>query len=118
MNDWTAVLKETREAIARYQRAGEALRGVVLAQAYVVVVEGLPLAFDIEDGEAINPRTADPHQATRFDLENAAHVARLVKNGNGTPGEVMHVRHAIVDAILEQEALLKTLEDHTPKASQ
>lgn len=117
MNDWINMIEETRQAIARYERAGEALRGVVLEQGYVVVCQGLTLAFDIEDGVAMNPRTADPQKATRFTLEDAALVAKLVKNGNGTAGEVVHVRHAIVDAILEQKELLAMLEAHTNKAS-
>lgn len=118
MNDWTNMIEQTREAIARYRRAGDALRGVMLGQGYVVVCQGLPLAFDIEDGVVKNPRPSEPQKATRFTLEDAAQVAKEVKNGNGTPGEVMHVRHAIVDAILEQQALLTTLEEHTPKAPQ
>lgn len=117
MNDWSNMIEQTREAIATYQRAGEALRGVMLGQGYVVVCQGLPLAFDIEAGMVKNPRPSEPQKATRFTLDDAARVAKEVKNGNGTQGEVMHVRHAIVDAILEQQSLLSLLESHTKKAA-
>lgn len=116
-NDWKAMLQQTQNAITSYELAAESLQGVLLGHPYVVQVEGIPLAFEIENGVVTKPSTSQPQLATRFTLEDAAIVAAQVKNGNGTAGEVVHVRHAIASAIAGQRELLALLEAHTNTTS-
>lgn len=117
MNEFTKMIAETREVIAEYERAADGLRNVLLGQGYIVCCQGLPLAFDIERRRVSNPRTCAPHLATRFTLDDAANVARDVKNGNDAPGEVVHVRHAIAHCLVEQRELLAQLESHVSKTT-
>lgn len=117
MNDWNKMLQQTKDAITSYELAAESLQGVLLGQGYIVRCQGLPLAFDIKAGVVSNPRTSQPQTATRFTLDDAARVAADVKNGNGTAGEVVHVRHAIVDSLVEQRELLALLEAHSKTTS-
>lgn len=117
MNDWNATLQATRNTIASYQLVADSLRGVLLGQGFIVLCQDIPLAFDIEDGCAVRPRSSQPQTATRFTRENAELVAAGVQNGNGMAGEVMHVRDAIEAALAEQRDLLALLEDHTNTAS-
>lgn len=90
---------------------------MLLGEGYVVLCQGLPLAFDIEHGVVTNPRVTAPQKATRFTLDDAARVAVQVKNGNGTHGEVVHVRHAVATALVGQRELLALLEANTKTQS-
>lgn len=77
---------------------------------YVVICETLPLAFDTGGGIVRNARHAKPWDATRFSQRDAFKVARNVRNGNDSVGEVHSVVHAIELEIKTLEALLATLE--------
>lgn len=109
MTDWNNMLEKTRAAVTGYEMALEALAGATLLQPYVICVEGLPLVFDLVEVEPLNPRPAPPQLATRFTLEDAARIARQVRNGNHAQGEVVHVRHAIATALANQRELLALL---------
>lgn len=111
------MLQQTKNAITSYELAAESLRGVLLGQGYIVQCQGIPLAFEIHNGVVSKPTTAQPQMATRFTLDDAAIVAAQVKNGNGTTGEVVHVRHAIASALFEQRELLALLQAHTETTS-
>lgn len=113
MNDWTAILAKTLATITGYEMALDALAGALLGQAFVVVCEDLPLAFDTVDGMAKAPRPVAPQLATRFSLDDAAQVACQVRNGNGMQGQVVHVRHAIAAALARQRELLAVLLENT-----
>jgi len=117
MTDWNNMLEKTRAAITGYEMTLDALFDAPLAEAYVVVCQGLPLAFDVVEGEATNPRPELPQLATRFTLDDAAEVARQTQNGNGRQGEVMHVRHAIAEALARQRELLAILVENTETQS-
>ncbi len=113
MSDWNDMLAKTRAAITGYEMTLDTLFDAALPQAYVVVCEGLPLAFDVIEGEPRDPRPVQPQLATRFSLDDAAEVARQVRNGNDKQGEVMHVRHAIAEALARQRELLAILLDNS-----
>lgn len=117
MTDWNNMLEQTRAAITGYEMALDALFDLPLPQAYVVVCQGLPLLFDVIDGVATNPRPERPQLATRFVLNDAAVVGRQVLNGNGQQGEVMHVRHAIAEALARQRELLGILIENSKSPS-
>lgn len=113
MKDWIDMLEQTRATVVGYELLLESLIGVKLEKGFIVLCDGLPLVFEIEDGQAFNPRRAAPQLATRFGLDDAAHVAAGVKNDNAQHGEVAHVRHAVAAALAEARDLLALLEDHT-----
>jgi hypothetical protein len=113
MTDWNNMLDKTRAAITGYELALDGLIDASLLQAYVVVCQDLPLAFDLAEGGAFNPRTVPPQLATRFTLDDAARVACQVQNGNGIQGEVVHIRHAIATALAGQRELLAVLLEHS-----
>jgi hypothetical protein len=117
MNDWNNMLQQTKNAITSYELAAESLQGVLLGQGYIVVCQGLPLTFDIKNGQANNPRTSQPHMAVRFSLRDATAIAAEVKNGNGIAGEAVHVGDAIADALVEQRELLALLEANSNTTS-
>jgi len=109
MTDWNNMLEQTRAAITGYEMALEGLADATLLQPYVIRIEGLCLAFDLVEVEPLNPRPASPQLATRFTLDDAARIARQVRNGNDAQGEVVHVRHAIATALANQRELLALL---------
>lgn len=117
MNDWNNMLQQTRAAIETYKLVANSLDSVMLGQCYVVRCQALPLAFDVDADLVTNPRPSPPQLATRFSLDDAARVAALVKNGNGEVGEVVHVRHAIVEAMAAQRELLAILEENSNTTS-
>jgi hypothetical protein len=109
MQNWNDMLQSTRAAIVEYELEAAHLDVTVMAERFVVQVEGLPLAFDFEDGCAVNPRPVKPHLATRFGRINAARVAAKVRNGNGAVGMVVDVRQAVQEALGNRRDLLAAL---------
>jgi hypothetical protein len=109
MTDWNNMLEKTRAAITGYEKALEGLAGASLMQPYVICIEGVWLVFDFVEVPPLNPRPVPPQLATRFTLDDAAWIARQVRNGNGAQGEVVHVRHAIATALANQRELLALL---------
>jgi len=109
MTDWNNMLEKTRAAITGYEKALEGLAGASLMQPYVICIEGVWLVFDLVEVPPLNPRPVPPQLATRFTLDDAAWIARQVRNGNGAQGEVVHVRHAIATALANQRELLALL---------
>ena len=117
MQVWNETIANTKNAITSYELAAQSLQRALLGQGYIVRCQGLCLAFDIDAGRVSNPRTSQPQMATRFSQRDAEAVAADVKNGNGTPGEAVHVSQAIADALAEQRELLALLEEHTKTTS-
>lgn len=109
MQDWNEMLKVTQASIDEYEFEMAHLDVTLMAERFVVQIEGLPLAFDLEDGCAVNPRPCKAHMATRFTRINAGRVAERVKNGNEATAVVIDVRQAVQEALANKRDFLAVL---------
>ncbi len=84
--------------------------GVLLGQGHIVMMsEAFAMKFDIKDKVVTNPRQCRAIEATRFEAEDAANIARVTKNGHGENGRAIHVRHAIELQIKNIEQVLSDI---------
>lgn len=117
--EMTTMIQQTKDAIAEYEVAAGMLRGVILGQGFVVKCDGVFLTFDIDALRRVhNPRPSQPHRAVRFTRADAWQIAGSIKNGNGSAGEVVHVRLAVDEALANQCALLAMLEAHQQRIAE
>lgn len=93
--------------------ARESLRGVLMGQGYIVIVQGVALKFDLVNKSVSNPQPTSPHLATRFSFEDACKLAREVKNGNDESGQAIHVNTALDQFILEHTQLVELMKKHS-----
>lgn len=102
LNDDLTALKEK---LAR-------LDGVLLGEGYVLMSNGMALAFDIDDQRRLsNPRPVglDGTGYLMLAKEEAERIAANVFDGGGKPAEAMHIRAALQQAIADQTALIENL---------
>lgn len=78
---------------ATLEKALADVTGVMLGQGYIVVsADGLPLAFSVRDGVAMNPMVRSSHTATRFCRQDAERLAALVIDNAGGKSYAVHVK--------------------------
>ena len=92
--------------------ARERLRGVLLGEGYIVIIEGVPLKFDIVNKSVSNPQPSSPHAATRFTFTDACRIAREIHNGNDEIGQAMHVNTALDQFIIQHTQLIELMQKH------
>lgn len=87
------------------------LSNVLLGQGFVVMsAHGLTMTFDVDaKGNVSNPRSARPHRARRFGLDDARLLASVTKDGTGEPFKAVHVLEAIALTMTEEQRILNVL---------
>jgi len=98
-------------SIADLMAAHRNLSNVLLGQGFVVMsAHGLTMDFDVDaKGNVSNPRSARPHRARRFGLDDARLLASVTKDGTGQPFKAVHVLEAIALTMAEEQNVLNML---------
>lgn len=62
---------------------------------HIIMCDGLPLTFTLEDGKPVNPRPCSlASEAGRFQRSKAHELAATITNGNGTQAVAMRLLDA------------------------
>lgn len=111
MNTKQEIISDLQADREKLLAAQERFSRVLLREGYVVRCEGLTMTFDIDPKTltVLGGSTMPLLQAPRYTKENALILANAMRNGNGTPGEAVHIRDAIAANLAECERLLKAL---------
>jgi hypothetical protein len=99
------VLKSLQQALADHKADLALLDGVLLGQGFIVTIGGFALSFDGNKTPAITR----PGRADRFDQATAERIAERVHNANGETGRAIHVRAALLEAIIFLEGSIADL---------
>lgn len=121
MDTLESLKQSTPEFFKAYDDNLAALRGlsnILLGQGFIVMINDMAVRPELTIKEGIQrgghyvltSATACPiASAPRFTKQDAERLAAGIKNGNGAIGRAVHIRHALSDAIVKHEALIKEL---------
>jgi hypothetical protein len=105
-----AMMLTAVEAVRAYEMALARLGRMTLVAPYLVECDGIPVTFDVDEtGYVTTVRSCAPHLARSFTRLDADRLASAVRNGDGTPGNVVHVRDAVYKALDAERAVVETL---------
>lgn len=101
---------EAVEMTRVYEAALARIDRMDLVAPYLVECDGIPVTFDVDDAGFVTAvRPCAPHTARSFTRRDADRLASVVRNGDGRPGAVVHVRDAVIKALDAERAVIETL---------